>query len=97
MDYRAHPIAPAGIRVMVHLKPEIRDTWEPHAEEAFYLGPTLDHYRAYPVRLPETNSTRVSDTLQWFPVTVQLPGLSHAELLTAALDDFTTLLASMRP
>lgn len=44
-DFKRTPIAPPGIRVLVHNKPGVRGTWSPHALDGWYLGPALDSYR----------------------------------------------------
>jgi hypothetical protein len=94
-DFLAHPIAPAGMRVAVHEKPEVRETWGPHALDGFYIGPARDHYRCYQVWLPATNSVRISDALAWFPETTPMPGMSPIDLLSTAIKDFSTLLSPL--
>ena len=61
-DFRAHPIAPAGIKVLVHDKPAARASWAPHRTPGFYLGPARKHYRCFSVYIPSTTATRISDT-----------------------------------
>ncbi len=46
-DLSAHPIAPLGMRIVLHEKPHQRATWAPHGVEGFYLGPALNYYRCY--------------------------------------------------
>ena len=46
-DFSAHPIAPLGMRIVLHEKPHQRATWAPHGVEGFYLGPALNYYRCY--------------------------------------------------
>ena len=45
-NFLAHPIAPPGIKIQVHEKPEQRASWGVHSVDGFYLGPALDHYRS---------------------------------------------------
>ena len=78
-DYNRTPMAPPGIRVLVHEKPKVRGTWAPHAADGWYTGPALDHYRCYTVYINETRSTRITDTLQWFPTKVKMPYLSSID------------------
>jgi hypothetical protein len=42
-DFNRTPIAPMGYRVLVHVKPENRGTWDPRAEDGYYIGPALNH------------------------------------------------------
>ena len=67
LDFNRTPMAPPGIRVLVHEKPSVRGTWAPHAVDGWYLGPAPEHYRCYTVYIWETSATRITDTLTWFP------------------------------
>jgi hypothetical protein len=87
-DYNRTPLAPPGCKVLVHEKPSVRGTWAPHAVDGWYLGPALAHYRCYTVWVWDTASTRVSDTVEWFPQHVTMPALSSAD---AALEAATAL------
>ena len=42
-----NPIAPPGMPVIIHIKPDNRGSWDPHGEPGFYLGPSFEHYRCY--------------------------------------------------
>ena len=65
-DFRAHPIAPAGTKVITHDKPTARGTWAPHG----VLG-----YRCFSVWAVDTQSVRVTDTLAWLFDKVTLPNV----------------------
>ena len=43
-DYNATPLAPPGTKVVAHVKPSIRQSWAPNGEDAWYVGPTMEHY-----------------------------------------------------
>jgi hypothetical protein len=83
-DYNRTPFAPPGCKVLVHEKPAVRGTWAPHAVDGWYLGPAMKHYRCYRVWIWDTESTRIADTLEWFPQHVVMPTLSSADAATAA-------------
>lgn len=61
-DHNAYPLAPPGIHVLVHEKPDSRKSWAPHANDAWYIGPALEHYRSYRVYMRETQAERVTET-----------------------------------
>ena len=86
-DFAAHPIAPVGTRVEIYESAEARESWAPHSSAGFYLGPSLNHYRCYRVFAVQTQRVRISDSLDWFPLSVQMPGSSVSELILAALLD----------
>ena len=66
-DYNATPIAPIGIRVLAYESPEDRRSWAPHGMDAWYIGPSLEHYRCYRVWIWNTKTERKTDTVAWFP------------------------------
>ena len=91
-DFMAHPIAPAGIKVVVHDKPDQRPSWAAHGVDGYYLGPALDHYRCWRTWITRTQSVRVSDTIAWFPARARMPGVSALDALSAAITDVDTAL-----
>jgi hypothetical protein len=54
MDFNRTPLAPPGIRVLVHIKPSERTSWSPHGADGWYIGPALDSYRCYTVWMWDT-------------------------------------------
>jgi len=86
-DFNRTPIAPPGIRVLVHEKPENRNTWAPHAVEGWYMGPALQSYRCYRTWITETKRERTADTLTWLPEKLKLPTASAAEIIASATTD----------
>ena len=94
-DIMATPIAPLGMKVLVHDNPENRGTWQVHGSPGFYIGRALYHYRCHNVWMKETRALRVSNCLAWFPTLVKMPGSSHIEELTAAVTDVKNLLRTI--
>lgn len=89
-DFRSHPIAPAGIKVLIHDKPAARASWAPHGVQGFYLGPALQHYRCFQVYNTATSTTRITDTVQWFPHGFFMPDPSlHVRLSLISLKHFS--------
>ena len=88
-DFAAHPIAPAGTKIIIHDKPNSRASWAPHGSHGYYLGPAQAHYRCYRVWATATRSIRVTDTIAWFLQGLQLPSPSAHDLLCAAIADLT--------
>ena len=93
-DFRAHPIAPAGTRIVIHDKPTNRTSWAPHGVPGFYLGPASKHYRCYTVWATPTSAVRITDTLAWFPEHVLMPSVNHHDSVIAAIKDLSNTLAS---
>ena len=80
------------MRVVIHIKPAARGSWDTHGIEGFYIGPAVEHYRCYKVWALKTGSLRVTDTLAWHPELLQMPGSSPIEALLAAINDLTNAL-----
>jgi hypothetical protein len=91
-DYKSHPMAPPGIKVAILIEPEVRGAFQEHALTGFYVGPALQHYRNYRVWVKSTQAIRITNSLDWFPIDVVMPGATPTEQLTAAFKDMRTAL-----
>ena len=96
-DFNKEPIAPPGIRVQVHVKPDNRATWAPHADDGWYIGPAPEHYRCYRVYMIETKAERITDTLSWHPTKTVLPQATSTEIIAAHLQDVQHALLNQNP
>ena len=94
-DFRAHPIAPAGTKVIIHDKPTARGTWAPHGVLGFYLGPAQQHYRCFSVWSVSTQSIRVTDTLAWIFDKVVLPNVGPHDIALAAIKDLAAAISTL--
>jgi hypothetical protein len=94
-DFNRTPIAPPGIRIVCHEKPNQRGTWAAHGKDGYYVGPSLLHYRCYQVWINETESVRDTDSISWHPVPPHtLPGASPYDDMLAGILSLTTALVS---
>ena len=96
-DFNRTPLAPPGIRVLVHVKPDERTTWSPHGADGWYTGPALESYRCYTVWLWDTRATRLCDTLSWFPTKTTMPLASSNDLILAGIQDIVQALRAPSP
>jgi hypothetical protein len=80
-DYNRTPLALPGTRVLIHEKPDLRNTWSPHAVDGWYTGPAMKHYRCYRVWVTETASERVTETVVWLPSKVSTFQQHHLPML----------------
>jgi hypothetical protein len=80
-DFNRTPIGPPGQHLLIHEKPLNRKSWAPHALDAWYLGPAMDHYRCYRVFPWKTRSERIVDTVTWVPNKLKLPTLSSNDII----------------
>ena len=91
-NYNATPLAPPGIKGIVHVKPHKRASWDPHGVLSYYTGLALNHYRCYTCYISKTKSKRVTDTISYLPSTIPIPDFTPRDHLQQALDDIVAIL-----
>ena len=69
--------------------PAVRGSWASRGTDAWYLGPSKDHYRYNLFYVPETRACRISGSAQLFPQHCQVPNLSRDEHLKALTEELT--------
>jgi hypothetical protein len=87
-DYNCTPLGPPGTLVLVHDKPETRETWAPHAVEAWYIGPAMDHYCCFTVYIIETKLWPGFPNMflyLWHPLSLDLATAAARDLTNALL------------
>jgi hypothetical protein len=87
-------MAPPGIRIIAHEKPDQQASWDPRGVDGYYLGPALDHYRCYQVHLTK-KGTRIVDTVEFSPSITEIPQTSSKDL--AAIADLELFNALQNP
>jgi hypothetical protein len=89
-DYNRTPLAPPGIKVLAHVRPEARKTWAPHADDGFYLGPAMHHYRCHRIWMTKTAAERIVQTVKWLPHnSITMPTATRESTIIAAANDLT--------
>ena len=90
-DYNKHPIAPPGMKILTHVLPQLRKSWAPHAEDGFYLGPAMEHYRCHRVWINKTSAERIAQTVKWLPHnSIKMPFPDRESIIIAAINDLTS-------
>ena len=88
---------PPGTKALLFEPPDQRPSWGPHGIDAWYIGPTMEHYRCFKFYLPETNATRIGATAKFFPHHCKMPKLSSEDAATAAANDLIAALQKPSP
>jgi hypothetical protein len=96
-DYNRAPMAPPGTRIIAHETPGRRQTWAPHGKDGWYTGPALEHYRCYTVYITKTRSSRIVETVEFFPHQFKIPFPSSRDLATQAATELTHALLDPQP
>jgi hypothetical protein len=64
VDYNKTAFAPPGYKIIAHDKPGKRQTWSPHGQHGYSLGPAMHHYRCQNVYISATARERIVDNLE---------------------------------
>jgi hypothetical protein len=96
-DFNKTPLAPPGTRALVFEDPDTRESWAPHGNEAWYLGPALEHYRCYQFYIPDTKGIRITGSCEFFPHHCQTPTISTADAATHAAQELIHILRHPAP
>ena len=91
-NYARTPLAPPGIKILVHERATEQGTFDPHTIPGWYLGPEMHHYCCYRVWIPETSSVLITDNVTWLPHNTPLPTATTEDLIVASANDLTTTL-----
>ena len=75
------------LKKKLYIYTENRGSWDSHGTLAYYIDIAESHYRNYKCYVPETHTTRISDTVEFFPKLVQMPKTSSEDRLAAILED----------
>jgi hypothetical protein len=59
-----------GVHYIAHEKPAKGQTWAPHGQHGYFLGPVMRHYRCQNVYIYATASGRIVDTLVFSPTII---------------------------
>ena len=91
-NFSKNPLAPFGSKIMIHNKKNTRGSWEYHADEAWYIGPSKEHYRCFKCFNPTTRQEVVTDTVEIIEDNIPLPITSIDEYLKQSIDDILSVL-----
>ncbi len=95
-DWNRYPLAPPGCKAIIYKAPAVRGLWASRGTDAWYLGPSKDHYRCNLFYVSKTRAYRISGSVELFPQHCQVPNLSrdeHLKALTEKLPTETTVAA----
>ena len=96
-DFTVTPLAPPGTKIVAYIDPSDRGTWELNGEVGWYVGPAMDHYRCITAYFPRTRTTRICDTVTFFPHEVTFPRVTLKDHLVQAAEDIVHILSAPPP
>ncbi len=86
-DWSRYPLAPLGCKAIVHKDDDTRGSWALRGIDAWYLGPSKDHYRCDLYYIIETRAYRVSGWTELFPQHCQLADMNLHKHLKALMEE----------
>jgi len=95
-NWDRYPLTPPGCKAVIYEAPAVRGSWASRGRDAWYLGPSADHYRCNLYFVLETRAYQVSGLAELFPQHCQVPNLSpnaHLKALTEELHTATEIAA----
>jgi hypothetical protein len=94
-DFNKTPLAPPGTKVVVHLKPDQCASWAYHGEEAWYVAPSMEHYRYVKSYIPSTARERDINTLHFFLKKIPFPSIYTEDYLKQAASNILAILQKL--
>ena len=84
-DYNRMLLAPPGEKALIFEVASKRVGWAPHAVNGWYLGPAMNHYRAFKFFIKSTRGVRISSNQKLIPSQCKVPSVSKEDetILTA--------------
>jgi hypothetical protein len=96
-DWNHFPLAPPGCKAVIYEAPESRGSWASHCTDAWYVGPSQDHYWCSHFFVPDTRAYRVSGSAELFPQYCQMPYLMWNKHLLEVINELVTMLHKLPP
>ena len=84
-DFNKTPLALLGTRILIHAKPNKRDSRSFHGEDGWYIGPAMDHYRCITCYIPSTFKTKFTDTATLIPHNIPISISIHLRKISSDL------------
>ena len=96
-DWNCFPLAPPGCKAVIYESPAARGSWGSRGTDAWYLGPSLDHYQCNHYFVPETRAYRISRSAELFPQHCQVPFLSTSDHIQELMNKVVSTFKNMTP
>jgi hypothetical protein len=94
-DWNRFPLEPPGCKAVIYESPAQRGSWGSRGIDAWYVGPSLDHYRCCHYFVPSTHAYCISGSAELFPQHCQVPCLTTGEHLQGLTNKMEATLKTM--
>ena len=86
-DFNKVPLAPPGIKIIVHNKPSQRHSLQYDGTEGWCIGPAFKHYKCLKCYLPITRTEIISDTVKLMPTRLATPETDIDDYIRALIQE----------
>lgn len=93
-NYDATPLTPSGCKIVAFESLQMRKSFAQIGIPAWYIGPSLEHYRCYKVYVPKTRAEQICDTVSFHPHLCDAPVLQTVQQAVIAANDLSRALQS---
>jgi hypothetical protein len=94
-DWTHFPLAPPGCKAIIYKSSNARGSWGSRGTDAWYLGPSVDHYRCNNYFVPEKRAYQISGSAELFPQHCQVPFLPEKDHLHKLTNKMVSTLNTM--
>ena len=91
-NYNKTPLAPPGMKILIHNKTDKEESWGMRSTEGFYVGSDLSHYRCITGFKADSRREVVTDPVTFIPHKIPVPSMNINDCLHQALDDILDIL-----
>jgi hypothetical protein len=87
-NWDRYPLTPPSCKAIIYEAPAVQGSWAVQGTDAWYLGPSKDHYQCNLYYVPETRTYCILGSAELFPQNCEVPNLSnmaHMKALTKEL------------
>ena len=96
-NWNRFPLAPPVCKAVIYESSAARGSWGSRGMDAWYLGPSLDHYQYNHYFVPETRAYRISRSALLFPQHCQVPFLSTSDYMQELMNKVVSTFKTMTP
>ena len=73
------PLAPPVAKALIFKAASRRAAWAPHVVNGLYLGPAMNHYRAFKFFIESTRGVQISSDFKLRPFQYRVPSISEED------------------
>jgi len=85
-------MAPSGTKVVAHIHPSKRGSWDLNGEVDWYVDLALKYYQCIECYFPKSRDVRNCDIVEFIPHSIPFPKVKLKDFLVQSAEDIITLL-----